>query len=109
MREAARRQFEADPGILPEGHVLLADSIELAVEEASMAGGGTMRIGVTATGASAADIDPAEVFARAVGRTPAEAEVALADLGAADVDLWPGWVSTVPGTEWRIDLRLVER
>ena len=109
VREAAREQFEADPGILPEGHVLLADSVELAVEEASMAGGGTMRVDVTATGRSAADIDSAEVFARAVGRTPAEAEVALADLGAATVSLWPGWVSTVPGTEWRIDLRLVER
>jgi len=106
--EAAREQFDADPGILPQGHVLLADSVELARQEATLAGG-TMRVDVTATGLSAADIDPAEVLARAVGRTPDEAEAALADLGTATVELWPGWVSTVPGTEWRIDLRLAER
>jgi hypothetical protein len=106
--ESARRQFEADPGVLPEGHVLLADSIELAVEEANMTGG-TMRVDVTATGSSAAEIDTAEVFERAVGRTPDEARAALADLGVATVELWPGWVGTVPATEWRIDVRVVER
>jgi hypothetical protein len=106
--ESARRQFEADPGVLPEGHVLLADSIELAVEEANMTGG-IMRVDVTATGSSAAEIDTAEVLERAVGRTPDEARAALADLGVATVELWPGWVGTVPATEWRIDVRVAER
>ena len=106
--ESARQRFASDPAILPDGHVLLSDSIELAVEEATRAGD-AMRSDVTASGRSAAEVDPADVFERAVGRTPDEASAALADLGEATVELWPGWVGTVPGTEWRIDLRLVER
>ena len=71
--------------------------------------GGTMRVDVTASGRSAAEVDRAEVLERAIGRTPEEAEAALADLGTAIVELWPGWVGTVPATEWRIDLRLAQR
>ena len=108
VREAARDRFETDPEILPDGHILLTDSIQVAVEEATMAGG-TMRVGVTASGRSAAEVDRAEVLERAIGRTPEEAVAALADLGTAIVELWPGWVGTVPATEWRIDLRLAQR
>jgi hypothetical protein len=107
VTEAARERFAVDPNPVRDGHALLPDSIQIEVEEANVEGG-TMRVDVTATGRSAAETDRAEILDRIVGRTADEAELALADIGAATVDLWPGWVATVPATEWRIDVRVAE-
>jgi hypothetical protein len=107
VTEAARQRFATDPDPVPEGHVLLPDSIRIAVEEASMEDG-VLRVDVTATGRSAAEVDRAEILDRVMGRTAAEAQAALADLGEANIDLWPGWVGTVPANDWRIDLRVAE-
>ena len=46
------------------------------------------------------------MLARAIGLSADEAVVALADLGTATVDLWPGWVTTVPDSDWRIDVEI---
>ena len=37
-----------------------------------------------------------------------QAEKQLADLGNVSVDLWPGWASTVPEMEWRVEIRVTE-
>ena len=61
---------------------------------------------MTVTGASTPVIDRDEVVDRVRGRSVDEAEAALAGLGTATVDLWPGWVSSVPGIDWRIEVRI---
>ena len=45
-----------------------------------------------------------EVVQGIIGLSESEAEAARAALGQADVTLWPGWVSTVPDREWRIEV-----
>jgi hypothetical protein len=108
VEEAARQQFTSDPAQVPSGHVLLPESIEVAIEEANVRDG-TMRVDVTATGRSAAEIDTKEVAKRIAGLPSAEAEAALDDLGSATVELWPDWVASVPSVTWRIEVRVAER
>jgi hypothetical protein len=68
-----------------------------------------MRVDVTARGSSVAQIDGNEVAALVAGLPKDEAEAALAGLGNATVDLWPGWVASVPTMTWRIEVQVVER
>ena len=103
----AARADLPDGLVLPAGYELLPDSIEIAVEEANVEGG-VMRVDVTVSGRSATAIDSAEVARRVAGLTADEAEAVLADLGDATVELWPGWVGSVPGMAWRIEVRVVE-
>ena len=58
------------------------------------------------TAESAPTVDRAAVMERIAGRDEAEAEAALADVGVADVELWPGWVTSVPTVEWRVEVRI---
>jgi len=92
---------------LPEGWQLVEGSTRVEFGEVLRAGE-ELSVKVTVSGRVAPIIDRAEILDRIVGRTADEAALALADIGAATVDLWPGWVATVPATEWRIDLRVVE-
>jgi len=108
VTEAAREQFANDPNVVPVGHVLLPESIEVAIEEAGLRAG-AMRVDVTATGRSAAEIDTNEVADRVAGLAPDDAEAALEDLGHATVELWPDWVASVPTMGWRIEVRVAER
>ena len=108
VTEAARQQFANDPAQVPSGHVLLPESIEVAIEEAIVRRG-AMRVDVTAAGRSAAEIDTSEVADRIAGLAPDDAEAALEDLGHATVELWPDWVASVPTMGWRIEVRVAER
>ena len=92
---------------MPSGHALLPESIEIELEEANVEDG-VMRVDVTATGRSAAEIDTDEVAQRIAGLTADEAEAALEDLGSATVELWPDWVASVPSMAWRIEVRVGE-
>ena len=103
----ARTRFADDSAQVPSGHVLLPDSIEVSIEEANVEGF-AMRVDVTASGRSAAEIDPDGVVQRIAGLTKDEAEAALEDLGNATVELWPDWVASVPGIPWRIEVRVAE-
>jgi hypothetical protein len=106
VTELAEAELLDDPGAIPAGHDLLTDAtvvtvVGARVEEESLV------VSVEVSGRTAAAIDPDLVRQRARGLGPDEAEVALADLGVATVDLWPGWVREVPGLAWRIDVRIV--
>ena len=105
--DAARQQVVDDPPAVPEGHVLLADSVDVAIEEANLEGE-RMRVDVTATGRSASAIDTDDVAQRIAGLTVADAEAALADLGSVSVEPWPDWVGSVPSMPWRIEVRVAE-
>ena len=97
----------ADASALPDGHELLRDSPLVTVGEPTL-DGDALRVEVTATARAAAAVSAADVRASARGRSADEAEAALAALGDAQVDLWPGWVTTVPDMDWRVDVQVVD-
>ena len=99
-------RFASDATLLAEGHELVPDATNVTLGETTR-DGDALVVAATVEGQSAAAIDPDEVIERAAGRTAAEAEEALADIGEATVELWPGWVITVPDAEWRIEVESV--
>jgi hypothetical protein len=103
----ARDRFLADPSLVSAGQQLLEDSLEVELGQPSLADG-TLTVPAAVTARSAAALDVAEVRERIAGRSAPEAEAALADLGSVSVDLWPGWVSTVPELEWRVEVLISE-
>jgi hypothetical protein len=101
----ARERFAADDGALPDGHELLGDATLVTIGDIER-DGDRLEVAVSVRGRSARVPDRSEVLARAIGLSADEAIVALADLGTASVDLWPGWVATVPDNDWRIDVEI---
>jgi hypothetical protein len=107
VMERATQLFLADGAVVPDGSELLADTIGVAIGEARLRDG-MLLVDVTVAARVASAIDMDEVRRRIVGRSAEEAEAAVADLGDASVELWPGWVTTVPGMGWRVELRVVD-
>jgi hypothetical protein len=101
----AEEQLASDASVLPSGHALLPDATRVTIGAARVEGE-ELVVAVGVTGASAPLPDPDEVLRRVRGRSAQAARAALADLGTATVDLWPGWVQSVPELDWRIDLRI---
>lgn len=106
VEDQARARFTAEGGALPDGLELLPDQTQVAVGDARLLDDGRVEVDVTVTGMATAPVDIAEVIARIRGLGEEQARLALADLGAARVELWPGWVATVPDMEWRIEVRV---
>lgn len=105
VTEEAKSRFLAESRA-PDGHEVLPESVVVEVQEGNVEAG-RLRVDVTVTARAAPRIDRGAVFARIVGRTQEEAQAALADLGRATVELWPGWVASVPDADWRLELRVV--
>ncbi|HEX7171691.1 MAG TPA: hypothetical protein VF365_03665 [Candidatus Limnocylindria bacterium] len=105
--ERGTELFLVDEAVVPPGSELLAGTIAVVIGEQNLQDG-TVAVDVTITARAASAIDLEEVRRRIVGRSADEAEAAVADLGDASVELWPGWVTTVPGIAWRVDLRIVD-
>lgn len=97
----ARERFEGQADLVPAGHLLLAEATSVRIGEVSR-DGTRLEVAVTVSGRSAVVPDPDVVIERVIGLTVDEAETALADLGEAEVSLWPAWVASVPANEWRI-------
>ncbi|MBA2266050.1 MAG: hypothetical protein H0W17_06610 [Chloroflexi bacterium] len=104
--ELARERLAGDSGMLPAGHELLPAVSEVSVGEARR-DGDSLIVVASVTAASTPLIDRGEVIGRVQGRAIAEARAALADLGDVTVELWPGWVTSVPGLDWRIEVTIV--
>jgi hypothetical protein len=83
--------------------VVLADSVTVVLHGVSEADG-ALQVQVTATALAALPINEAEIRNRIKGMTVAEAEAELAELSNVQIDLWPGWVDTVPVLDFRIDI-----
>lgn len=103
VTDEARARLMADVSLLPDGHELLPNSIEVQLGQPSLADG-ALKVPVTVSARSIGRIDTDEVRSRIVGRSGEEAEAALADLGTVSVELWPAWASTVPELEWRVEI-----
>lgn len=107
VREAAEERLRADPDALPAGQELVPGSARAEVIGAEAAADG-LQLEVLVTGASVAMIDTEAVAERVAGLAPDDAREELRDIGQATVDLWPGWVATVPELTSRVEVRVVE-
>ena len=102
---AARQRLLADPAQAPRGTSIAPDSIKVGVTKAR-AVGDAVSVAVAVSGEAVPTVDQAAIRGRVAGLTPGEARTALADLGAVEVTLWPGWVSRVPGLSWRVGIEV---
>lgn len=102
----AEERFLAD-GVVGEGREPLAGSIAVTIGMVRLVDG-AVEVEVTVAADAASPVEPGDVVQRILGRGAAEAEAALADFGTARVELWPGWVTTVPTLEWRVEVRVAE-
>ncbi len=97
----AEEQARSDPPPLPEGHELVPSSITVTLGAATR-DGDALLIEAAVTAASTPAIDREAIVEAIRGLGAAEARSSLASVGAAAIDLWPGWVETVPELDWRI-------
>lgn len=70
------------------------------------ADGQRVRFGVTARAESAPRVDESALRTQLKGRSPTEARAILGAYGDATVTLWPGWATTIPTFDARVDLRV---
>jgi hypothetical protein len=103
--ERAEERLAADVAAMPDGHDVVTAATSVTIGSARVEAD-RLVVAVSVTGASAPRLDPDTVLERARGRSRADAEAALGELGAVSVELWPAWVTSVPELDWRIDLRL---
>ncbi len=105
LRSAVLTAMHADTGSLPTGTILIDPSVTLAPTTVT-ASGQKVRAVVTARGQVAPVPDESQLKARLSGKSREQVIAALADLGTATVDFWPGWVSSVPQLPFRITIRI---
>ena len=102
----ARERLAGDSDAVPPGHELVAGATDVAIGEARR-DADRLVVAVTVSGASTPAIDRDAVLERIKGLSAQDARAALEEVGGAvTVDLWPGWVSTVPELDWRINLEI---
>jgi hypothetical protein len=70
--------------------------------------GQTVIVPVTASGLQAQQLSEGQLRAAVVGKSVADARTYLAQFGQVDISVTPGWASTLPSFDFRIDFRLVE-
>ena len=97
----------ADASAVADGHELIPETIQVELGDASVEEG-ALRIEVVSTGRAVSGLSESTIRERARGRSPEEAEAVLATFGDARVELWPGWVTTVPDMDWRVEIRIVD-
>jgi hypothetical protein len=105
IRSEALERFQADATAVPDGTRLVEDSIQVALGPPAL-DDGTVRLDATVTASSTTTIDVEQIRGTVAGATPDAVQASLGSLGAVHVELWPGWLSTVPTLEWRIDVRV---
>lgn len=99
-------QFAADPALPDDGWTLIESATVVEIGEARREGD-RLLVDVTVNGVAAPVVERDAVIDRVTGLSAEEARAALAELGVATVELWPGWVGTVPESDWRIDVELL--
>lgn len=105
LARLALDRLRSDPDAVPIGFRVLDDSGRITIGDASGSLEGAA-VTVIVSARARAEVDIADVVARVRGLTREEARSALAELGDATIDLWPGWVTSVPELDSRIDVRI---
>lgn len=105
VEDAAVDRLRDDDAAVPAGYVLVGPAtVEIGGAAAT---GEQLSVEVEVTAVALRPVDEAEVLELVRGRTVDEARDALEPVAdAAEIELWPGWVTTVPEWEWRIDVAI---
>ena len=91
---------------VPVGREMVAGSAAVSVGPGAV-DGQRVHFSVTARADTTPTIDEATIRAQLKGRSAADAQAYLAPYGDATVTLWPGWATTIPTFDARVDLRVV--
>lgn len=103
VRALAEDRMRAAVG---SGRRLVDGSIDVTVGTPSAAGEIAM-FSVTAAAKQVQVLDPKSLAAQVKGKTQGEARRILGAYGDVQLSLWPDWVTSVPGIDARIDVRVV--
>ena len=103
VSQAASDRLSADTKTLPNGTMLVPDSVVASAADPQQLGD-LVSATVTARGAVTRRLDYDALKRRIAGLSMDDAAAALADVGTAKVDFWPGWVNAVPRLPFRIDI-----
>ena len=99
----AESRVNEDRSLLPEGTELVPGSHQVQIVDANRDGSElVVRVEVAATVVEA--VDRQAIVDLVGGLSVDQAEAALAPLGDATVELWPGWVASVPALDWRVSV-----
>jgi hypothetical protein len=90
---------------LPRGTSLLPSSVTADASDLRITGD-LVTATVTASGAASPQLNLDQLKSRIAGLSANDAAAALADVGTARIDFWPGWVNAVPRLPFRIDISL---
>ncbi|MGH2382977.1 MAG: hypothetical protein ACRDG7_17385 [Candidatus Limnocylindria bacterium] len=104
----AEARLVDDANVVASSHELLPDATRVTIGDARRDGDAIV-VSVSVTGASTPVIDRGEVIDRVQGESLEAATEALVELGEPSIELWPGWVASVPELDWRIDVQVVTR
>ncbi len=88
------------------GHRLVDGSIQVEVGAGTVGEDGQVTFQATARATTVAIVDADQLRSLVKGKTLADAEAALATYGAATVELWPSWVTTVTGVDTRLTITI---
>ncbi len=99
---AAEERLASDPA-LRQGTSLVPGSVAVTPGDVALVGA-RLRVQARVAAQAAPALDPATVRAQVAGLSADAARSTLARYGSVDLQLWPGWVKTVPSLEWRIDV-----
>jgi hypothetical protein len=89
------------------GFDLVAGSSEV-LDAPALIDGGRITFPVTVTAQQVLVLDPAEIEAAIIGKSLADARAILATYGAADLQVWPDWVGTIPTFDSRVEVVAAE-
>jgi hypothetical protein len=87
------------------GYTLMDGSIATQLGEA-VAQGEAVAVPVSATARQTRNVDVAELRAAIEGKTVDDARAYLSQFGKVDISVSPGWASTMPSFDFRIDVEL---
>src|SRR5947208_2042493 len=105
LKQAASEQLSADTTTVPDGTMLVPSSVQASASNPQLLGD-LVSTRVTVRGAVTRRLDTENLKRRIAGLSADEVSHALADVGAARVTFWPGWVNAVPRLPFRIDIRV---
>jgi hypothetical protein len=88
------------------GYSLVGGSITTQLGTAATQGDGVV-VPVTALGLQTPIVDAGQLLAAVQGRSVEEARAFLAKYGKVEISVSPGWASTMPSFDFRIDLQLL--
>jgi len=102
VREVAESRLRAGVGT---DHDLVRDSLRISVGKGSVLDR-TIVFPVNASGSRLRRLDADELRSQAQGRTIADARAALSAYGEVSIATWPGFVSSIPTYDFRVDLTI---